>query len=38
MSKEEEKDLLKNSCQNLEGRVLELFAGRGWNFKNRLTY
>ena len=37
LSKEEEKDLLNNVCRQLEGRVLELFARRGWNFINRLA-
>ena len=37
LSKEEEKDLLENVCRQLEGRVLELFARRGWNFINRLV-
>ena len=35
LSKEEEKDLLINSCRLIEGRVLELFARRGWNFRNQ---
>ena len=37
LSKEEEKDLLKKLCRQLEERVLELFGRSGWNFINRLA-
>jgi len=37
LSKEEEKDLLKNKCRELESLSLELFAKGGWNFRNRVT-
>ena len=36
-SKAEESFFLKNNCLLIEGRVLELFARRGWNFMNHLS-
>jgi hypothetical protein len=38
LSKEEEKDLFFKTVVDIEGRVLELFARRGWNFRNRLAF
>jgi hypothetical protein len=38
LSKEEEKDHMKNNCRAIEGLVMELFAKRGWNFRPRVTY
>ena len=37
LSKEEEKDFLKNNCRLLERRVLEMFARR-WRLRNRLAF
>ena len=34
--KKKRKIFSRNKCRQLEGLVLELFAGEGWNFRNRL--
>ena len=38
LSKEEEKVHMMNKCREIEGLVMELFAKRGWNFRQRLTH
>lgn len=37
LSKEEEKNFVKLNCRLLEERLLELFAERGWNSRDRLA-
>lgn len=36
LSKEEERDCLKNGCQKLEITIMEVFSKAGWNFRKRI--
>jgi len=36
LAKEEEKVHVKSNCRVIEGLVMELFAKKGWNFRQRL--
>ena len=36
LAKEEEKVHMKSNCRVIEGLVMELFAKKGWNFRQRL--
>ncbi|GJN40832.1 hypothetical protein PR202_gn00243 [Eleusine coracana subsp. coracana] len=37
LQKEEQRPLMKRACRLVETAAIEIFAGNGWRFSNRIT-